>query len=144
MRTRRLRVSIVGVAIVAYAWWVAGLDAFTVTIHLALAPPVVAVFVLALRTSARRRSLPGGGPPSDDDDAGGLDRGGGVTPPVTRWVAVSASLTAVQLYALASGAGKQRSQRPTISWLADQIDLRPGVAALFVAWVAAGWYLARR
>ena len=107
-------------AVVAYAWWAAGLRPFTWPPLLALA--VGGAAAIAFGTWARRP---------------GEERRG-----VLVWVVIAALLAAWELAAYVQ---HPRADHPTLSSLADQmLDGRPARTLAFLVWLAVGADLARR
>ena len=112
-----------GVAVGAYAWWVAGLEHFTAT---ALAAVMVAA-ALAVGSARwpRRRA------PADPTR----------TMALRSWMVVLGALVVWELVAFSLS---PRSTHPTLSSMADAaLTARPLEAAAFVAWLAVGRRLAR-
>ena len=112
-----------GVAVGAYAWWVAGLEHFT-------APALVAVMGAAALAVAsapwpRRRRSEAPAPPGGH----------------RAWLLVLGALLGWELLAFSLS---PRSTHPTLSSMADTaLGPRPVEAAAFMAWLAVGRRLAR-
>ena len=116
---------VIGLALVAYAWWAAGLPHFTLAALVATVgvPALVVLAAAWRRRPARQESrwAPGAWRP---------------------WAAVLGALAGWELLAYSLS---PRSAHPTLSSLADAA-LRPRAveAAAFLAWLGLGWRLARR
>jgi hypothetical protein len=117
-----------GIALIGYAWVVAGLRPFTEPENVLVALPIVVVAVLAARRGRSdpepaRRSVP-------------APRGAAV------WAGLTAAVVAWELVALFSS---PRDDHPTLSSIADRImSVHVGRAAVVVVWLALGVALARR
>ncbi len=125
MGTDRQRRRVAALVMIAgYAWWVAGLEHFTLAALVAVLLPGVAI----LAPSWWRRPRRSPPPPTD----------GRVAP----WLVLAAALSAWELLAFSLS---PRSTHPTLSSLADAA-LRPRLceAVAFVAWLGLGRKLARQ
>ena len=115
------------VLVVAYAWWVSGLEPFSGGATAAVVGAGGAAVVVGRR--ARRR-----------DPEGAQERAVPVAALVA-WGGLVAALAAWQLTAFVQ---EPRSEHPTISSLANAaLEPRPVRAAAFVAWLGGAAWLAR-
>jgi hypothetical protein len=116
------------VALIGYAWLVAGLRPFTGPENVLVAVPIVVVAVFAAR-----RSRSGPAPAGRSVPAG---HGAAV------WVGLLGAVVAWELVALFSS---PRDDHPTLSSIADRImSVHVGRAFVVVLWLAIGVALARR
>jgi hypothetical protein len=114
----------VGVAVAAIAWWVTGLEPFSLEMTIVVLGAGLAAVALGSRN---RRPQATGAPPTH----------GGVA-----WVVIAAALAAWQLAAYLQ---HPRSEHPTLSSLANELlDNHPARAVAFVAWCVVAYQLARR
>jgi hypothetical protein len=103
---------------------------FTVTADVVTAVPLVVVFALVLVTLLRPTTT------ADRPPSSGRSRGASV------WLAVLVAMTAWELYCYVN---QPRPMHPTLSVLIDLLDrTHIGKTAAFTAWLALGWFLARR
>jgi hypothetical protein len=116
------------IALIGYAWVVAGLRPFTDPENVLVALPIVAVVVLAAR---RGRSNP------DPPDRSAPAPHGAVV-----WAGLASAVAVWELIALFSS---PREDHPTLSSIADWImSVRVGRTVLVIVWLALGLALARR
>lgn len=121
-----MRAVLVALGVVAFAWWVTGLEPFSATATVAVLGGGTAAVVLG------RLRLPGR-PPAE---------GGAARQAAAAWGGVVAALAAWQV---AAWAQEPRDQHPTLSSLTNAaLDARPLRAAAVVAWLAGAAWLGRR
>ena len=126
---RSTRLAIVGaVALIVYAWVVAGLRPFTDPENILVALPILAVLVLAARRGPSKPDLTNRSVPAQ--------RGAIV------WLGLAGAIVAWELIALFSS---PRDDHPTMSSIADWImSVHVGRAAFVAVWLVLGVALARR
>jgi hypothetical protein len=108
----------------AYAWLAGGLRPFTWPAGVSTALGGLAIFVLAWQYQATPTHV-------------GHDRG-----TLAAWTVWLAAITGWELWALSM---TPRSRHPTISSLINSaIETHPGRSIAVLAWLALGWWLARR
>jgi hypothetical protein len=127
-RARTALAVVAGIALVAYAWWVAGLEPFTDKIFRAVVWPgaVFAVYAIVSVVRARRGREPQP-----------LRFGWGWM----AWVVAIVLLGSWQMYTLFHS---PRTTYPTVSYLINQVTShRPLLALMFLLWIAFGVELMR-
>ncbi len=119
-------IAVAALGIVAYAWWVTGLEPFSVLATGAVVGAGVAAAVFGHLRLPRHRPV----------------TGGAARRAAVRWSAVVAALAAWQLVAWLQ---EPRAEHPTLSSLANAaLDARPVRAAAVAAWLLGAAWLGRR
>jgi hypothetical protein len=126
LRNSVLRKAAVGAGLIAYSWFAAGTEPFTINALLIVLVPGVALFVIAYVRPPKRI------PPPDR-----LDRTG-----FSYWAIAVGALFEWEASAFKDGAP---SWHPALTTLIDPVlGTRPVKAAGILIWLLAGWALVRR
>lgn len=126
LRNPVLRKAAVGAGLIAYSWFAAGTEPFTISALLIVLVPAVALFVIAYVRPPRRI------PPPDHLDLTGF----------SYWAIVVGALFEWEASAFKDGAP---SWHPALTTLIDPVlGTRPVKAAGILIWLLAGWALVRR